>query len=64
MRKRNLIIALFIAGCAMLIPFYGIIWGGWSDTGFGILIFIAILGVAAILGTIGITAKGRCRNRY
>ena len=61
MRNRNLIIALFIAGCAMLIPFYGIIWGGWSGIRFGILLFIGILAVAAILGIMGIIAKGRER---
>lgn len=56
-------IALFIVGLAMLIPFNGMTWWGlWGLEGsfYGPL-FIGILAVAAVLAMIGLNAKGRER---
>ena len=60
MRNRNPIIALFILGCAMVIPFNGMTWWG-LDISFGGLLFIGILAVAAVLAIIGINTRGRER---
>ena len=60
MRKRGLMIALFIVGLAMLIPFNGTTWWGLEDSFYGPL-FIGILAVAAVLAMIGLNAKGRER---
>lgn len=60
MRNRNLIIASFVVGVAMLIPFNGMAWWGLEDSFYGLL-FIGILTVAAMLAIMGIIAKGRER---
>ena len=60
MRKHGLMIALFIVGFAMLIPFNGMTWWGLEDSFYGPL-FIGILAMAAVLAMIGLNAKGRER---
>lgn len=60
MRNRGLIIALFILGFAMVIPFNGMTWWGLEGSFYGPL-FMGILAVAAVLAVMGITTKDRER---